>query len=65
VEPNTRHVLSNENLFTKCGWTPFEGMSVRGKVRQVFLRGQTVYKDGAILAKAGDGWAIVSVNRAP
>ena len=65
VEPNSRHVLSNQNLFTKCGWTPFEGMSVRGKVRKVFLRGQTVYKDGAILAKAGDGWAIVPVNRAP
>jgi dihydroorotase-like cyclic amidohydrolase len=65
VEPHTRYVLSNENLFTKCGWTPFAGMSVRGKVRKVVLRRETVYEDGAMLGKAGDGWAIVPMKRAP
>jgi dihydroorotase len=65
VEPNARHILSNGNLFTKCGWTPFEGMSVRGRVRKVVLRGQSAYEDGAITAKAGDGWAIVPGNRVP
>ena len=59
VEPDARFVLSNEDLQTKCGWTPFEGMSARGKVRQVILRGQIVYKDGAITAKPGHGRFIV------
>jgi carbamoyl-phosphate synthase/aspartate carbamoyltransferase/dihydroorotase len=64
VEPNTRYVLSNENLFTKCGWTPFEGMSVRGKVRKVVLRRQTAYEDGAILAKPGQGKVVVPGKQA-
>jgi carbamoyl-phosphate synthase/aspartate carbamoyltransferase/dihydroorotase len=65
VEPNTRSVLGNENLYTKCGWTPFEGMSVRGKVRQVVLRGQTAYEDGTITAKPGCGKVIMPLNRLP
>jgi dihydroorotase len=65
VEPNARFVLGTEKLHTKCGWTPFEGMSVQGKVRQVVLRGQTVYEDGTITAKPGYGRAIMPLNRAP
>ena len=64
VEPDASFVLSNETLHTKCAWTPFAGMSVRGKVREVILRGQTVYKDGAIPAKPGSGKFIVPLNRA-
>jgi len=59
VDPNARYVLSNENLHTKCGWTPFAGMSVQGQVRQVVLRGQIVYRDGAVVAKQGHGKFIV------
>ena len=64
VEPDARFVLSNENLHTKCAWTPFDGMSGRGKVRGVILRGQTAYKDGAIPVKPGSGKFIVPLNRA-
>jgi hypothetical protein len=38
---------------------------VRGKVRQVILRGQTAYQDGAVMAKPGYGRAITPVNRLP
>lgn len=30
-------------LYTKCGWTPFAGMKVTGKVKKVVLRGKLVY----------------------
>jgi dihydroorotase len=66
VEPNIRFVLGAENLQTKCGWTPFDGMPVRGKVRQVILRGQTAYEDGTITAKPGNyGRVVVPLNRSP
>ena len=65
VETNTRFVLGTEKLHTKCSWTPFEGMPVRGKVRQVVLRGQTVYEDGAITAKPGYGRVIMPLSRSP
>ena len=65
VEPSARYVLSSENLQTKCGWTPFDGMDVRGMVRQVTLRGQTAYQDGIIMVEPGYGRAITPVNRLP
>ena len=63
VDPDARHALSDENLFTKCGWTPFAGMPVRGRVRQVVLRGQTVYNDGSVIARPGNGSVIVPLSR--
>ena len=63
VELNARHVLESTNLQTKCGWTPFEGMPVRGKVREVVLRGQTAYKDGIISVQPGYGRVVRPMNR--
>lgn len=48
VDPDASYMLSNEGLHTKCGWTPFAGMTVRGRVRRVVLRGKTVCEDGEI-----------------
>jgi carbamoyl-phosphate synthase/aspartate carbamoyltransferase/dihydroorotase len=49
------YVLSNNDLHTKCGWSPFAGMKLTGKVVKTVLRGETVFEDGKILAKAGSG----------
>jgi carbamoyl-phosphate synthase/aspartate carbamoyltransferase/dihydroorotase len=43
---------------TRCGWTPFDGMVVRGKVQRVILRGQEVVRDGQVLALPGSGQRI-------
>lgn len=51
VDLHKSYIIHGKSLFTKCGWSPFEGMRVRGKVRRVFLRGHLVYKDGNILGK--------------
>lgn len=42
-------------LYTKCGWTPFEGMTVRGSIARVILRGQDAVVDGEMLAEPGQG----------
>lgn len=47
--------ITNETLQTKCGWSPFAGMTVVGKVRQVDIRGATAYRDGEVLAEQGSG----------
>jgi carbamoyl-phosphate synthase/aspartate carbamoyltransferase/dihydroorotase len=41
--------------FTRCGWTPFEGWKVRGRLRKVVLRNQIVYQDDQVLASPGYG----------
>ncbi len=63
VEADARYRLGAEKLHTKCGWTPFEGMSVRGKVRQVLLRGQIACKDGEIKVRPGYGRAIMPLSQ--
>ncbi|MDX1613741.1 MAG: amidohydrolase family protein [Candidatus Promineifilaceae bacterium] len=55
VDPVAEYVIRNATLHTKCGWTPFAGQPVRGRVERVVLRGQTVYEHGRVLAKPGSG----------
>ena len=40
--------IRNEDLFTKSGWSPFDGTRVTGKVTKVVLRGKTVFDNGDI-----------------
>jgi len=48
VDLAARHILGNEGLYTKCGWTPFAGRAVTGRVLRVCLRGRLVVDDGRI-----------------
>ncbi len=50
--------LTEDNLKTKCGWTPFVGRTVRGRVTATYLRGQKVFENGEVLAKPGSGQII-------
>jgi dihydroorotase len=49
------YTISNDNLYTKCGWTPFAGMTVAGRVSRVRLYGEVVYENGRVLAPPGSG----------
>lgn len=51
VDVSKSFSISGENLFTKSGWTPFEGMEGRGKIKKVVIRGKTVLKDGKFIGK--------------
>jgi carbamoyl-phosphate synthase/aspartate carbamoyltransferase/dihydroorotase len=42
-------------LHSRCGWTPFEGRRLSGRVRRVVLRGQDAFNDGHVLAAPGSG----------
>ena len=50
VDPDARWEIQNEGLFTRCGWTPFTGRKVQGRVTRVILRNQTVFENGKILS---------------
>ncbi len=55
VDENAAYEIKAENQFTRCGWTPFEGWKVKGKVRKVVLRGRTAFENGRILVEQGYG----------
>ncbi len=59
VDMEAEYVISNDKLHTKCGWTPFDGMKVTGRVARVMLRGQEVFKSGQLLAQPGSGKLLV------
>jgi carbamoyl-phosphate synthase/aspartate carbamoyltransferase/dihydroorotase len=47
-------------FYSRCGWTPFEGRRVHGRVHKVRLRGQVVYQDGRVLAEPGTGRNLIT-----
>ena len=51
VDLEARHVLGSTSLYTKCGWTPFAGMAVCGRLHSVMLGGKTVYANGEVQIK--------------
>jgi carbamoyl-phosphate synthase/aspartate carbamoyltransferase/dihydroorotase len=60
VEADETYTIEAANLYTKCGWTPFAGATVTGRVRRVIVRGECVVEDGRVLAPAGSGKVILA-----
>lgn len=55
IDPDAQHTIHNKDLYTRCGWTPFDGWTVTGRIRRVVLHGQDVVRDGEVLAQPGSG----------
>ncbi|MBI5825233.1 MAG: amidohydrolase family protein [Chloroflexi bacterium] len=55
VDENARYEIKASEQFTRCGWTPFEGWKVKGKVIRVVLRGVEAFKNGKNLVQPGFG----------
>ena len=46
IDLSKKYKISNKGLFTKCGWTSFEGLQAGGKVKKVVIRGKIIFSDG-------------------
>jgi len=57
-DPDEEHVLSPSDIGYKCGWSPYLGESLKGRVKMVFLGGRMVVKDGVILSEKPEGQAL-------
>jgi dihydroorotase (multifunctional complex type) len=55
VDPEARWTIGEDKLLSRCGWTPFAGWRVRGRVERVYLRGRLAYADGEVLVEPGYG----------
>lgn len=55
VDENARYEIRAAQMQSRCGWTPFEGRQVKGRVTRVVLRGREAYEDGRILVEPGYG----------
>lgn len=54
--------IDNSNLFTKCGWSPFAGQTVTGKVIRTVIGGKTHFKSGKIIVKPGGGSVLKGIQ---
>lgn len=53
VDLKRRETIRNSWIESRCGWTPYDGVSVTGWPVGTFVRGRKVMWDGEILGQAG------------
>jgi dihydropyrimidinase len=54
-DPGVERTLHHQDLHYLSGYSPYEGMPVKGGVKTTIARGEVIYRDGEILGKAGRG----------
>ncbi|MFW9958463.1 MAG: dihydroorotase family protein [Candidatus Odinarchaeota archaeon] len=52
-DPNREEKITAEMMFSKCEWTLYEGLTMRGAPVMTFVRGIQVFGESKILAKPG------------
>ena len=52
VDLKKKVTIKNEMIASRCGWTPYDGVTVTGFPRGTFVRGRRVVWDGQILGAA-------------
>ncbi|MGD0582926.1 MAG: dihydroorotase [Bacteroidales bacterium] len=48
VDPDSPWTVKRDNLLYKCGWSPFEGETLRSKVKYTIINGTVVYDNGVL-----------------
>lgn len=54
VDLHAHRRLLNGEIFSKCGWTPYDGIEVGSRVTHTFVNGNLVYRDGEFCDYRGE-----------
>ena len=54
-DPRPKGVLAASELHSRAGFSPYEGLTVTGKVHTTICRGRVIYRDGAVIGDRGFG----------
>jgi dihydroorotase len=46
VDPSGSWVVSDDDVVSKAGWTPYAGRTFKGRIVATYLRGQEIARDG-------------------
>jgi dihydroorotase-like cyclic amidohydrolase len=55
VDLNQKWTIHAAEMHTACGWVPYEGMEITGKVTHTIVRGRILMQEGKIFGKPGFG----------
>ncbi|WP_319371808.1 dihydroorotase family protein [uncultured Ilyobacter sp.] len=53
LDMDLERIIKREEVVSKCGWSPYEGMKTGGTVVTTIVRGEIVYKSGNFKNKIG------------
>jgi dihydropyrimidinase len=53
--PRPEKEIRHQDLHYLSGYSPYEGMRVKGEIQMTFSRGEMIYRQGEILGQAGRG----------
>lgn len=48
VDEDAENTIDKSNILYKCGWSPLEGETMKGKVLKTYVNGQCVYQNGIV-----------------
>jgi dihydroorotase (multifunctional complex type) len=65
VDPQQTYTLTDEQMLSKCGWTPFAGTKIQGKIQQVYVRGDISYRHNACVNSPGSGRLLCYTKSSP
>jgi dihydropyrimidinase len=54
-DPRPERSLAASELHSRAGFSPYEGLTVTGRVKTTILRGEVVYRDGEVVGQPGFG----------
>ncbi len=54
-DPEPEWMLTEEDVHSAAGYTPFEGMRIKGRVQATVRRGEFLVRDGEFVGKRGSG----------
>ncbi len=55
LDMEKEEVLSNDKIVSKCGWTPYDGLKIKGIPETVISKGNIVASRGRVLGEPGMG----------
>jgi dihydroorotase (multifunctional complex type) len=65
VDMRGERVLTSEKVYSKVGWTPYEGRKVRGIPVLTVRRGEVIMEEGEVIGKRGTGEFVPPLRKRP
>jgi allantoinase len=55
LNPAEASTVETARLLSSAGWSPYQGMTLQGRISHVFVRGRPVVEDGEVVGQPGYG----------
>lgn len=62
VDLDSEYTITEDEVLSKCGWTPFDGRKVKGMPIHTLVRGRFVLENGRVVGEPGFGEQAVPVE---